>query len=124
MATELSCSSPSQNHFTLHFPMVDPDCYGHSFASNRIIQNDNLESGVCVRTLLGLYREVYGAHIHRTIKLTEIANSACHPLKWEQPIYVSRSLVWRKILILFPSFILSCIFLLCCGESGSGSFAF
>lgn len=39
------------------------------FASNRNIQNDNLESGVCVRTLLGLYGGVYGVHIHRTIKL-------------------------------------------------------
>lgn len=41
---------------------------------------------------------------HKTIKLTEIAKSACHPLKSEQLIYVSRDLVCRRIFTLFSIF--------------------
>lgn len=104
--------------------MGNSGCHGHGLTSNHNIRNDNLEAGVCVCTYppRALWRGL--RRTHRTIKLTEIAKSACHPLKSEQLMYVSRGLVCRKTFILFPSFIVSCLFLLGCGAEENLAFGF
>lgn len=107
----------------MHIPMGNSGSHGHGFASNHNIRNDNLESEVCMYAPRALWRGL--RRTHKMIKLTEIAKSACHPLKSEQLIYVSRDLVCRKIFTLFPSFIVSCLFLLGCGaEENLWAFGF